>query len=175
MQVVSFEQQHQENDAAAERRQAAPPTPISAQRPRALLPILVGGLTAGSLDLICAFVTYGWRVPRVIAAGLLGIGALHGGLVIYFLGVSLHFFIALSAAAIYYAASRTLAFLKDHALICGLFYGIAVFLVMNLIVVPLSALHSKGPFQLMALIQGLVIHMLLIGLPISYSARRFSR
>jgi hypothetical protein len=175
MQVVSFDQQHQENDAATEHRQTARPMSISARRPRALLPILVGGLAAGSLDLISAFVTYGWGVPRVIAAGLLGIRAIHGGPVIYFLGVSLQFFIALSAAAIYYAASRKLAFLKDHALICGLFYGVAVFLVMNLIVVPLSALHSKGPFQLMGLIQGLVVHMFFIGLPISYSVRRFSK
>jgi hypothetical protein len=45
---------------------------------------------------------------------------------------------------------------------------------MNLIVVPLSALHFAGPFQLHALIQGLLVHMLLIGLPISFSVRRFS-
>jgi hypothetical protein len=41
----------------------------------------------------------------------------------YVLGVFLHFAIALSAATIYYAASRKLGFLKEHPLVCGLFYG----------------------------------------------------
>jgi hypothetical protein len=146
----------------------------SRKRHGALPSILVGGITAGALDLATAFFLYGRGVPRVIAAGLVGRQALHGGPATYVLGVALQLFIAVSAAAVYYAASRRLTFLKDHFLVCGLFYGIAVYLVMNLIVVPLSALHFAGPFQLHALIQGLLVHMLLIGLPISFSVRRFS-
>jgi Na+/alanine symporter len=145
------------------------------RRLNAVPAILVGGLLAGGLDLISAFVTFGARVPRVIAAGLLGLTALQGGAGTYVLGIFLQFFIATSAAALYYAASKKLAFLKEHPLVCGLFYGIAVFLVMNLIVVPLSALHGRGPFQLMGLIQGLLVHMFLIGLPISFSVRHFSK
>src|SRR5580692_7490977 len=148
---------------------------LSVQKPNALLAILVGGLLAGSLDLGSAFITYGAGVPRAIAAGLLGRAAAHGGLGPYVLGIALQFFIATSAAAVYYAASRKLTFLKEHALVCGLFYGIAVFLVMNLIVVPLSALHGRGPFQLVGLIQGLLVHMFFIGLPISLSVRQFAK
>jgi hypothetical protein len=87
----------------------------------------------------------------------------------------LHFFIACSAAAIYYAVSRKLGFMTEHAVVCGAFYGIAVFLVMNLIVLPLSALHAKGPYQFAGLVKGLLIHMILIGLPIALSVRRFAR
>jgi hypothetical protein len=146
----------------------------SGKKPRALFPILVGGLTAGTLDITAAFISYGPGVPRVIAGGLLGPEAVQGGLATFALGLVLHFFIALSAAAVYYAASRKLEFLKEHALVCGLFYGIAVFLVMNLVVVPLSALHGRGPFRLAGLIQGLLIHMFCVGLPISFSIRRYS-
>jgi hypothetical protein len=146
----------------------------SARQLRHWLPIVVGGLIAGGLDLICAYVSYGPGVPRVIAAGLLGRPAIHGGAGAYVLGIFLQFFIATMAAAVYYAASRKLHFLTEHFLVCGLFYGMSVFLVMTLIVVPLSALHARGPFALTGLIQGLLIHMICIGLPIAFSVRRFS-
>ena len=151
-------------------------TAMPARMPKALPAILVGGLTAGGLDLIAAFVSYGMRVPRVIAAGLLGRQVIPVSSVpVYALGVFLQFFIATCAAVIYYLVSRKLDFLKEHPLVCGPFYGIAVYLVMNLIVLPLSALHSHGPYQLASLIQGLLIHMILIGLPIAISVRHFSQ
>jgi len=141
----------------------------------ALLAIAMGGLTAGTLDLTQAFILFGRRVPLVIAAGLLGRQALHGGAATYVLGVLLHFFIAFSATAIYYAASRRLAFLKEHPLVCGLFYGIAVELVMGYIVLPLSALQDRGPYELRDVLQGLIVHMVVVGLPISFSVRRFAK
>lgn len=84
-------------------------------------------------------------------------------------------FIACSAATTYYAASRKLGFLKEHPLVCGLFFGGAVQEVMNLVVLPLSALHTRGPYKLHDLILGLLVHMVVIGLPISYSVRRFAK
>src|SRR5712692_382008 len=141
----------------------------------ALLAIAVGGGIAGTLDLLQACILFGWRIPLVIAGGLLGRRAFQGGAATYVLGVFLHFFIAFSAAAIYYAASRRLAFLKEHPLVCGLFYGVAVELVMTLIVLPLSALHAVGPYKLHHLIRGLLVHMVVVGLPISFSVRRFAK
>jgi hypothetical protein len=141
----------------------------------ALLAITVGGLIAGTLDLLHACVLFGWDIPLFIAAGLLGPQAAHGGAATYILGVVLHFFIAFSAAGIYYAASRRLTFLAEYPLICGLFFGAAVEEVMRLVVLPLSALHAKGPYELQDLIRGLAVHMVIIGLPIAYSIRRFAR
>ena len=141
----------------------------------ALLAIGVGGLSAGALDLTQAMVLFGVRIPFSIAAGLLGRQAFRGGAPTYVLGVLLHFFIAFSAAAVYYAASRRLSFLREHPLVCGLFYGAAVEEVMNLVVLPLSALHARGPYQLHDLILGLLVHMVVVGLPISFSVRRFAK
>ncbi|HTS37089.1 MAG TPA: hypothetical protein VMH04_15550 [Candidatus Solibacter sp.] len=140
-----------------------------------LLAITVGGLIAGTLDLTQARILFGWRVPLVIAAGLLGRQALHGGLGTFALGILLHFFIAFSVTAIYYAASRRLTFLTEHPLVCGLFFGAAVEEVMSLVVLPLSALHDRGPYELHDLILGLVVHMIVIGLPVAYSVRRFAK
>jgi uncharacterized membrane protein YccF (DUF307 family) len=48
-------------------------------------------------------------------------------------------------------------------------------LAMNLIVLPLSTLQARGPFTLHYLIEGLLSHMVVIGLPISFSVRRFAK
>jgi Na+/alanine symporter len=141
----------------------------------ALLAIAVGGGIAGTLDLLQACILFGWDIPLAIAAGLLGRQAFQGGVGTYVLGVVLHFFIACSAAAVYYAASRRLVFMKDHPLVCGLFFGAAVEEVMRLIVLPLSALHSRGPYKLHDLILGLLVHMVVVGLPIFFSVRRFAK
>jgi len=139
-----------------------------------LRPILAGGAIAGTFDLTAAFISFGVDVPRRIAAGLIGIQALHGGAPTWILGVLLHYFIAFSAATVYCVASRRLPFLKEHFVVCGMFYGIAVYLVMNLIVLPLCAFHFMGPYQYRGLLQGLIVHMLIIGLPIGYCLRKFS-
>jgi hypothetical protein len=65
--------------------------------------------------------------------------------------------------------------MKEHPLVCGLFFGTAVEDVMRFIVLPLSALHSRGPYKLHDLILGLLVHMVVIGLPISFSVRRFAK
>jgi len=139
------------------------------------LAVLVGGLIAGTLDAASAFYDYGRGMPRGIATGLLGRAALHGGTGTWVLGLALHYFIACTAALIYYLASRKLPFLREYPVICGLFFGIAVFLVMNLIVLPLSAIHATGPITRAAMDKGILIHMFFIGLPIALSVRRFSR
>lgn len=144
-------------------------------RSTALLAIAMGGLIAGGLDLTQACVLFGRRVPLVIAAGLLGRQAFHGGAATYILGILLHFFIAFSVTAIFYAASRRLFFLTEHPLVCGLFYGIAVELVMSYVVLPLSALHATGPYRLHDVLLGLLVHMVVVGLPISFSVRHFAK
>jgi Na+/alanine symporter len=149
--------------------------PLPLRKGNALLAIAVGGLIAGALDLTQACILFGWDIPLAIAGGLLGRQAFHGGVGTYILGVFLHFFIACSAAAVYYAASRRLSFLTEHPLVCGLFFGAAVEEVMNLVVLPLSALHARGPYKLHDLILGLLVHMVVVGLPISFSVRRFAK
>src|SRR5258708_10662031 len=97
----------------------------SAPRPlgkrNALLAIAVGGGIAGTLDLMQACILFGWKIPLVIAGGLLGREAFHGGVGTYVLAVLLHFFIAFSAAAVYYAAIRKPRFFTEHPLAYRLF------------------------------------------------------
>jgi hypothetical protein len=149
--------------------------PGATRKSSALLAIAAGGGIAGTLDLLQACILFGRDIPLAIAAGLLGPQAFQGGAGTYALGVLLHFFIGFSAAAVYYGTSRKLRFMTEHPLVCGLFFGAAVEEVMSLVVLPLSALHARGPYTLHDLILGLLVHMVVVGLPISFSIRRFAR
>jgi len=138
--------------------------------------ILLTGLIAGTIDIAQALIQFGLGTPYGIAAALLGHDAVAGrGPALWILGMALHFFIATTATAIYYLASRRLAFLTEHPLVCGLVYGMAVENVMNLVVLPLSALHATGPYELHDLLNGIITHMITVGLPIAYGLRYFTR
>lgn len=141
--------------------------------------IVAGGLAAGIIDGTSAFLTFGVKMPYGIASGLLGAKAnpaAGAGAAIWILGLALHFVVAFGAAAAYCLASRRYTFLRHHFLLGGVICGIAVFLGMNLVVLPLSAVPFPiGPFSVGALRQGLGFHVILVGLPISTSLWYFAR
>lgn len=147
----------------------------TAQKTSLFLPIVVGGGIAGLLDMTSAYISFGRYMPIGIAGGIVGAAGRHVSVGQYILGLCIHYFIAFSAAAAYCLASKKLDFLRDHFFVCGIFYGIGFFLFMQLVVLPLSAYHAMGPYQYRGLVQGLLAHMFLIGLPISTSLRMFSR
>jgi hypothetical protein len=139
-----------------------------------LTAILAGGLAAGVLDGAAAFLTFGWDMPYGIASGLLGSKAFPaaggGGSGVWALGVALHFVIALAASATYGGASRRWGCLRRHFIAGGVVCGVGVWLVMNLVVLPNSAVpFPVGPFSVQAIRLGLAYHVFLVGLPISTS------
>ena len=142
--------------------------------------ISLAGLVTGVLDITATSTllkAQGVPIERLlqtIASGVLGPSAFQGGKRTAALGLFLHFFIAFTAASIYYAISRKMAILLDHPLFGGLLYGIAVHLVMSRIVVPLSAV-PKREFSAKAFLTQLIIHMTCVGLPIALVVSHFSR
>jgi hypothetical protein len=147
---------------------------------RSIQAIVTGGVAAGILDITAAFVVYGLRgaspvrILQSIASGLLGAAAFQGGAGTAALGLALHFFIACVAAAVYYFASLRVPHLARSPLVFGPLYGVAVWLFMNFVVLPLSAV-PKRPFSpsLAAII--LLVHMACVGLPIAIAVHRESR
>ena len=140
----------------------------------ALLAIAVGGLSAGTLDLLQASILFGWDIPLSIAGGLLGPSAAHGGAGTFVLGVLLHFSIATSAATVYYLAGRKLPFLTSHAILAGMIFGALVYLFMHYLVLPLS-LVPKSHGHLIYKVAEFIEHWFFVGLPISLSVRHYSR
>ena len=148
-------------------------------RSRAFRAIASAGLIAGILDITSAFViaelkgTGSIRMLQGIASGLLGPRSFEGGMATAGLGLAIHFLIAFTAASVFYAASRKLTFLTQHAVTSGLLYGIAVYLSMYWIVVPLAFVNARHSVS--RDVTAVIIHMLLIGLPISVIVRWHSR
>lgn len=141
--------------------------------------IFWGGAIAGTLDILAAFAlsaSRGGRPVRVlqgIASGLLGPPAMQSGVPTAVLGLFLHFLIAFAAAAVYFAASRVIPVLVRRAALCGLAYGIVVYLFMNLVVLPASRV-ARGTPPVSVVIWLVIIHMVCVGLPIALAVRRWS-
>lgn len=148
------------------------------RRPSAPETILYGGLIVGVLDGLFALIFYGLvlgirpqRIFQSVAAGLLGRASFEGGWTTFALGVALHFVVASCVAAVYYAASLKLPVLIRRPVVCGLVYGLLAHLVMNYVVIPLSA-AAPGRFSLRTFLPAFVAHAFLVGLPVALVARR---
>lgn len=147
-------------------------------RSRVFGAIVAAGMLCGVLDITAAFVT--WMPQGVspviilkgIASGMLGASAFNGGAGTAVLGLALHFLIALSAATVFYVSSRRLTWLVRRPFLSGPLYGIAVYLVMYWIVLPLSNFH-KRPFSVTAATIAVVTHIFCVGLPIALVTSQF--
>jgi uncharacterized membrane protein YagU involved in acid resistance len=140
--------------------------------------LIAGGLVVGALDFLDAVVFFGLRngatptrIGQSIAAGLQGRAAFSGGMGSAALGVLLHFLIAFSIVFVYYLASRQLPLLTQHVIICGALYGVGAYFFMNYVVIPLSA-TSRGAFVWPVFINGILIHILGIGIPAAWFVAR---
>jgi uncharacterized membrane protein YagU involved in acid resistance len=142
--------------------------------------ILPGGLLAGALDILDPMAIAWWngvqpaRVLHVIAAGVWGRPALAGGWTMAAAGLALHFFIACTAAAVYAIASLRWPVLVRRPIACGAGFGVGVYLFMNFVVVPLSAVRLAEP-TLAGVANLLFAHVVLVGQPIAHVAARHAR
>jgi hypothetical protein len=143
--------------------------------------ILQGGLAAATLDLAYAVLRQLGRgrdpewTLQLVASGWLGQDAFAGGAPAAILGFVSHYGIVLAAAAAYWLAGLRLRALRTRPVASGAAFGIAVYLVMNFLVLPLSAFPFDPPHPPLVLLEGFVSHALLVGLPIALVCARHAR
>ena len=131
-------------------------------------PIALGSIAAGVVDLAYAVVfnsrtgTPAIVIPQSIASGLIGMRAFREGMPSAVLGLVLHFGILFMAAAIYFLASRKMRPLAARPMSSGASYGLAIYLFMHAIVLPLSA-APKFNVTPLSVASDLVVHIVLIG------------
>jgi hypothetical protein len=145
------------------------------------LNLLFGGLVVGTFDISYAITFWAiragvrpMRIFQSVAAGLLGRqAALAGGVQSAILGGVLHYFIAFMVVLVYWIASRWIPILIQRPVICGIVYGVGVWVVMNYAVIPLSR-TTRGANIPVWIICSIIVHALLIGLPAALFARAAS-
>ena len=150
----------------------------STDRPPLWRVIAGATLLVGVLDLSDAFIFYALRgispirILQGIAGGIYGRAALGMGHRAALLGLLCHFFIAFSATTVFLLASRKLP-LGRRPWIYGSLFGIALYIVMNYIVLPLSKIGLRPTPPLIPLINGVAALVFCIGIPLAFIARRY--
>ncbi len=130
-----------------------------------LAAILWGGFIAGTVDIGAASLISGYSpvvILKYVAGGLLGKASLAGGPGNAVLGLLLQWGMSIVIAAIFVLALRKRITRPHTWPTWGIAYGAAVFLVMNYVVVPLSALNNFPRFSAFSFIANLAA-MLLFG------------
>jgi hypothetical protein len=123
---------------------------------------------------MAAFITAGVPPTRVlvyIASGVFGTPAFSGDWTMALWGLFFHFIIAFSFTVLFFLVYPKLPLLR-HWLMAGICYGIIVWVVMNLVVLPWSNV-PKFPLEVKGVLKGMLILTLAIGLPISFMAHRY--
>jgi len=145
----------------------------------ALKTILIAGFVAGLLDITAAMISYYLRTDQGptrmfqgIASAAFGKEALTGGTGMAIMGLVFHFIIAYIFTIFFFIIYPKIKLYSANSIAIGLAYGICVWAVMNLVVLPLSRIP---PFTIKpenARIQ-MGILMVCIGLPIALIVGRY--
>ena len=142
-------------------------------------PIFLATVLCGTLDIVFAMsltLMRGREIPnmlRFVASGPFQ-HATDWGASGAALGLAVHFTLMAIMVAWFMVAARNVPALTDKPWLAGLIYGLITWAVMNLIVVPLR-FPAAWPPKPMAIGTQLFAHIVLVGLPAAYIARRYLR
>jgi uncharacterized membrane protein YagU involved in acid resistance len=142
--------------------------------------ILLSGFVAGLLDILAAFFVYSVvqntttpvKILEYIASGVFKTKAYSGGIEMPVLGLIFHFCIAFSFAIFYFFLFPHIAFLKKQKIMSGILYGIFVWAIMNLIVVPL-VFNLMPRISLSTSSIAMLILIVMVGIPISLITHKY--
>ncbi|HEU4472206.1 MAG TPA: hypothetical protein VFR58_14035 [Flavisolibacter sp.] len=147
-------------------------------RKSVLITWLWAGLLVGTLDLAAALLQFMWRsgrdpfiVLRFIASGVFGPAAFAGPSSMIWYGLLFHFLFAFGFTLAFLLIYPRLGILRRRPFVTGFIYGIFVWLVMNLVVLPFAGIKIKGQFDLSEILTGILILTLAIGLPLAFIAK----
>jgi hypothetical protein len=145
---------------------------------------LLRSILLGGMFIFISQLIHSWIVPSLIqktpfivvwqyiASGALGMAAFEGGIATALLGVFFHLIISFVIAGVFILSADRIPLLRRYAIAGSLLYGIGVFIVMNMIVTPLSATPPLPAPTMPWLIEAIIEHVLVVGLPLGILIRR---
>ncbi|CAN5305406.1 hypothetical protein BH10BAC4_BH10BAC4_08160 [soil metagenome] len=150
------------------------------EKPKLASAIITAGLIAGTLDILSAFTLVFTRtgknpiiVLNYISSAIFGKQtAYSGGALMSAIGLLMHYMIAFGWAILFFLLFPKFRLLRFNKIVVGLFYGIFVWTMMNLVLVPMT-LIPPSPFNVTNAVTNVIILMVAIGLPISILASRY--
>ena len=141
--------------------------------------IIIAGLIVGTLDILAAFADYYIAtgkgpegVLRFIASGVFGKAAFTGTTIMIWLGLLFHFIIAFGLTIFFFIIYPKIKFLQLNIILTAIIFGIASWLITNLIIVPLSNTPSI-PFKFSNALKAFCILVFTIGAPLSIIFKNF--
>lgn len=135
---------------------------------------VIAGLVAGTIDIgVAALINQVGPalILQGVASGLIGMKSYAGGAGTVTLGLALQLAMSIAIAGIYAAAATRLSWLRSQPVTAGLAFGLGVFVVMNLIVVPLSAFGPKPAHISLVWVLLNVLAMLVFGVIVATIVR----
>ena len=144
---------------------------------------VIGGIISGFLHLLIQQgIVFGLilKTPLItqlqfVASGIMGESAFAGGLATALLGLILDFIMITIMAGVFIFSVDRIPLLRRNVIVGSILYGFGVFVVMNLIVLPLSVAPALPAPPLWLGIELVLQHILLIGLPLGLLVQRFAR
>ena len=146
--------------------------------------ILKAWLIAGTLDITSAFIYYYIKTgkdPVNVLSGVAGV-VLGKGLsiklvpehenVMQVCGLLFHYMIALAWTLIFFQVFPKLKLQNKNKIVTGLVYGVCIWLVMNLVMIPLYTMNWPV-FHAQSVIINTLILMVMVGLPISIIINKY--
>jgi hypothetical protein len=111
-------------------------------------------------------------VWQYIASGALGMAAFEGGIATALLGIIIHLIISFAIAGVFILGAERIPALRRNLIVGSLLYGFGVFIVMNMIVTPLSAAPPLPAPTPPWLFEAIIEHTLLVGLALGIIVQR---
>jgi hypothetical protein len=141
---------------------------------------VIGGIISGFLHLVVQQVIVFVLILKspiistlqYAASGIMGEAAFTGGLATALFGLVLDFIMITIMAGIFIFSVDRIPLLRRNVIVGSILYGLGVFIVMTFIVLPLSAAPELPAPPLWLLIELVLQHILLIGLPLGLLVRR---
>ena len=141
--------------------------------------IIKAALLVGTLDICAALTQFYFKTGKLpfkpvltfVASGLLGKNVFTSGDGMMLVGLLIHYCVATAFTIFFFLTVAKTDFVKRQPLLTGILYGAFVWLVMNLLVLPITNANRLSK-EFWNVTIGMLILICCIGIPLSFIAAR---